>query len=533
MLTFFVIIPTLIAIFLFVFSGTKSARLIAIGFQAAFTGFATYLFLISRYSRYEDLVYTRVGEYDGLMGIFLRADNMAAVFVLMTAFIFLIITIFCLNEDHIRTYWFLLFLLEASLIGLFLTRDFFNAFVLVEVGTVLVTILLMYDRKRRNLYTGMVFIMINIVVMQFYLFAMGYIYMLTGVLDFEEAACRLAYLDPSQLAIPYALFMTAIAAKCSLLPILSWRPKVDAIPGARSSVAALMSGLHIKSGVYLFIRFQDVFGEFALQEFFIVIGVITGVVGVVGALAQTNIRLILAYSTIAQIGLIMIGLNMGTGAGYYAYYGSLFHIINHAVFKTALLLGAGMIIQRYKTQDITKIRGLFRVNKTIAISTLLAVLGIVGTPLFNGSVSKYFMMRDASGLLEWAMIIINLGTILICLKYCAMFFGKPAKAVAAVSTDWYKQSSTMVLSVVCLALGIFGEPFKNFAFNLDVHVDELSYLEKAGVFAASLAIALLLTKFVLKDYKILAPLRKLNISFKAMCVSLGAFFGLILIFTGI
>jgi len=526
MLTFFVVIPTLLAVFLFVFSGNKSARVIAIGFQTALTAFAAYLFMQSR----QGTVYTHVGDYDGFLGIVLRADTMAAVFVLLTAFIFLVVTIYCLNEDHIRTYWFLLFLLEASLIGLFLTRDFFNAFVLIEVGTVVVTILLMYDRQRRNLFTGMKFLMVNILVVQFYLFGMGYLYMLTGVLDMQHAGEVMATLDPADLVLPYALFMTAIAAKCSLLPLMTWLPKVNAMPAARSSVAALMSGLHIKSGVYLFIRIQEAFGDFALNEFFIILGIITGVAGIIGALAQRKVRLILAYSTVAQIGLIMVGLNM-TDA-YYAHYGALFHIINHAVFKCALFLGVGLIIKRYKTQDIGQIRGLFKVNKPLAIAMCFALLGIVGAPLFNGSVSKYFIMREAATALEWSMILINLGTILICIKLAAMFFGKPHADVSKVSSDWYKQASLVVLGVVCLALGILGEPFKNFAFNLDVHVDALSYGEKSLIFAASLAVGLLLSKFVLKDYKILRRLERFDLGFKTMAVSVGLFFAVTLVVGG-
>ena len=529
MLPFFVIIPTLIAVFLFMFSGAKAGRIIAIGFQTALAAFALHLFLITR----EQTEYLVVGDFYGLLGIVLRADNLAAVFVLLTSIIFLVITIYTFNERSSRTYWFLIFLLEAALIGLFLTRDFFNIFVLVEVSTVLITILLMYNRKRRNLFTGMTFIMINIVVMQFYLFGLGYIYMLTGVLDMEAAAHIMSHMNHADLVLPYALIMTAVAAKCSLLPLFTWLPKVNSIPGSRSAVAAVMSGLHIKSGVYLFIRFQDVFGDFAQQDFFVIIGVITGIAGVIGALAQTNIKLVLSYSTIAQIGLLMIGLNMDYA--YYAYYGSLFHIINHSIFKTALFMGAGMIANMYATQEIDQIRGLFRVNKTLAIATVLSILGIVGVPLFNGSVSKYFMMRGATGLLEWAMIIINLGTILICIKYCAILFGRPKEKLEErrLTINWFKQISTITLGVACFILGIFGEAFKNFAFNLEVHVDALSYLEKAGVFAASVAAGLLITKFVLKDGKLLRPLRNFDLSFKTMCVSVGAFFALMIVVAGV
>ncbi|MCL2874042.1 MAG: hypothetical protein FWE29_03825 [Defluviitaleaceae bacterium] len=526
MLTYFVIIPVLISVFLFVFSGARSARIIAALFQSALVAFTFYLFMISRY----ETVYTVVGEFDGFLGIILRADNLAAVFTLLCTFIFLLVTLYSINERNSRTFWFLLFLLEASLIGLFLTRDFFNTFVLVEVGTVVVTILLMYDRERRNMLPGMTFLMINIIVMQLYLFGMGYLYMLTGTLDMYGVKYAISGIDRSNLILPYALIMTAIASKCSLLPLVTWLPKVNSMPGARSSIAALMSGLHVKSGVYMFIRFQEVFEPIAAQEFFMIIGIITGIAGVVLSLAQKDIKLILAYSTIAQIGLIMIGLNMDYE---YAFYGSLFHIVNHAIFKTSLFMCTSMVIMRYRTKNIDEIRGLWNTNRTVAIATILAIFGIVGMPLFNGSVSKYFMMGGVDGLLEWTMIIINLGTILICLKYSAMFFGKPNRELREVTTDWCRQTAVMLFGIVCFVLGIFGEAFKNFAFNLEMHVDALGYLEKVGVFAASLVAGLLITKFVLRDGKILSSLRNLDMKFTTICASLGLFFALTVIVTGI
>ena len=528
MLTFFVIIPVVIAVLLFAFSGAKSARLIAIGFQSALVGFAFYLFMESR----TETVYTIIGDYAGVLGIILRADNLAAVFILLSTLIFLVATVYCLDAEHTRTFWFLLFLLESSLIGLFLTRDFFNTFVLVEVSTVVVTILLMYDRKRRNMFSGMLFLMVNIIVMQFFLFGIGYIYMLAGTLDLDRAGAIIADMERSSLALPYALIMTAVAAKCSLLPILTWLPKVNSIPGAPSSITAIVSGLHIKSGLYIFIRFQDVFGDFAARDFFLIVGILTSLVGIFLALSQKNIRLILAYSTIAQVGLIMIGLNMGY-AYYYAYYGSLFHIINHALLKSALFLGAGIIINLYGTMDIDKIKGLWYTQKPTAIAIALAIAGIMGTPLFNGSISKYFMMREASGPLEWVMIVLNLGTILIFLRYATMLFGQPEKdTVRQVPTDWYKLTSIMFFGVVSFILGIFGEPFKNFIFNLEVHVEALSYLEKVGIFALSFGLGVILTKYIPKDTKLLKRIRDADLGFRGICASLGAFFTIILVFVG-
>ena len=525
MLTYFVIIPVLIALFMYLFSGVKSGRILALVFQTAFVIFSFYLFILGR----AETVYTRVGDFPDYMGIILRADNMAAVFILLTTVVFLFVTIYNINDPRSRTFWFLLFLLEATLTGLFLTRDLFNTFVLIEVGTLLVTTLLMYDRARRNMFAGMSYLMINIVVMQFYLFGLGYLYILTGTLDMVRAGYMLANVDPANQVLPYALIMTAMASKCSLLPLLTWLPKVNSISGTRFTIAAIMSGLHIKSGVYMFLRFREIFEHVPGDEYFIIISILTGLTGIVLSLAQKDIRLVLAYSTIAQIGLIMIGLNMDYE---YAFYGSLFHILNHALFKVSLFMCAGMIISCYKISDINRIRGLWRLNKPIAIAAFLAIMGIVGMPMFNGSISKYFMMMGATGLLEWAMIVINLGTILICIKLCAMFFGHPGENVQKEPVDRCKQAATLILGGICFILGIFGEAFTNFTFNLEAHVDALSYLEKIGVFAASLAAGLLLTKFVIKDGSILKPLLHLDLSFKTMCMSVGGFFGITLLVAG-
>ena len=529
MLPFFVIIPVLIAVFLYVFSSVKSARVIAIGLQTAFVGFAFYLFMLSR----EAEIIANVGNYAGFLGIVLRADNLAAVFILLATVIFLVVGIYTLHDKTSRLYWFLLFILEGALVGLFLTRDFFNIFVLVEVSTVIVTIMLMYDRQRRNMYAGMKFLMVNIVVMQFYLFGLGYIYIMTGVLEMEEAARRLAAMDNASLALPYALIMTSIASKCSLLPLLTWLPKVNSIPGSEVSIAAIMSGLHIKSGVYLFIRFQEVFDGMA-SDLFLVIGIVTAVAGIVLALAQKDIRLILAYSTMAQISLIIIGLNINDG---YSHTGAVFHIVNHALFKVALFLGAGMVIRRYKTSDITKIRGLFRLNPKLAIATLLAILGMMGAPLFNGFISKYFLASGAEGVLEWVKILINLGTIVVFVRYAAMLFGNPPEktkqAEGTLEPDRCKEAAVLGLGAVCLALGLFGAQIIEFLFSAYVSVDTRGYLEKVATFIISLGVGVVIYRYVLAKRDFLRGLKALDLGFKGICASIGAFFALVLIVVGV
>ena len=527
-LPFFVIAPVIIAVFLYVFFTMRVARIIAITFQGLFIVPAILLLAAAR----ETEIISIIGDYEGLLGITLRADNLAAVFILLTVAVFLAVGIYTIKTPYDRSkrlYLFLIFLLEGSLIGLFLARDFFNIFVLVEVSTVVVTILLMYDRSRRNLFAGMTFIMVNIIVMQFYLFGLGYMYMMTGVMDMEAAATAIAAIDDRTLALPYALIMTSIAAKCSLLPMLTWLPKVNAFTGSRFTIAAIISALHIKGGIYLFIRFQEIFGGMAM-DFFLIIGIVTAISGIVMALAQTEIRLLLAYSTIAQVGLIIAGLSLGDD---YSFIGSLFHIVNHTLFKLALFLCASQISYYYKTKDIRQIRGALRTVPRVAIANIMVIFGIVGAPIFNGSISKYFLAYGATGFFQWIIILINFGTILVFIKYSVIFFGKPLGEVSEAKPDWDRLSVVFGLAGCCLLLGIFGTQSIQLLFNQQVNLDMWGYLEKSVIFAVSVGVGFVVYRKFIENKDFLRPLNDLNMSFHKICVSMGVFFAVLVIYVGV
>jgi len=523
MLTYFVVVPILIAVFLYLFH-FKTTRVIAIVVQLAIFVASGYLFLMTQGG---DYFITNVGNHDSVLGIMLRADNLSSVFILLSAFVFLIAAIYSFHEYKSRLFWFLLFLWEGLLIGVFLTRDFFNVFVLMEGANVVVAVLIMYHRDKRSMYDGVIYLMVNIVVMQFYLFGLGYLYMLTGALDMDAVGERIGALDRATLFLPYALIMTFVGLKCALVPLFHWLPKAHGTPGAPSAISAVLSGLHIKSGVYMFLRFQDVFSEVAASHFFLAIGIASAIVGVVMALAQTDIKLILAYSTIAQVGLIITGLNIPDS---YTHIGSLYYIINHTLFKSALFLSAGMIIKISGTRDITKIRGVLRHNPVIGIATVMACLGIIGTPFFGGSVSKYFMMANVGLPLTIVMIIINLGTILVFIRFSQILFGTFAPHGKVERPDRGQLATTFVLGVSCLALGVLGEQVIEFLFGVRASVDFASYVEKMAIFAVSLVAGYFITKM---SAKTTAPLRALmqrtDLGFRGICVSIGAFFAMVLL----
>jgi multicomponent Na+:H+ antiporter subunit D len=298
MLTFFVIVPVVLAVILFAASSNKAAKLIAIIFQSALFIASVYLVLDTRYVERV----TIVGSYNDILGIILRANTLSAIFVLLTTFIFLATSIYSYSyQKDAKTFWFLMFLLEASFIGLFLTGDLFNVFVLIEVSTLVTVVLAMYDRKSRNIFHGKVFLLSNVVSIQFYLLGLGYIYRHIGAMDMNRVAEAVAETHNVNLVLPYVLMMTAIAFKNTLIPFFSWTPKVRIYPKAPTVVAAVLSGLQAKTSLYVFIRLQEIFEPIAAHEIFLVIGIVTGLFGAVMAICQSNIKMILAYHTTNRV----------------------------------------------------------------------------------------------------------------------------------------------------------------------------------------------------------------------------------------
>lgn len=522
MLTALVIMPILVAVFLYLFPFEKIGRVISIIIQLGIAVASIYLFVETR--TYEMVAV--IGGY-GTLGITLRADSLASVFILMTAFIFLMTAIYSYSNDKSKLFWFLFFIWEASLIGVFLSGDIFNIFVLTEVGTVVVSVLIMYNRKERSMYDGLVYLMINVVIIQFYLLGLGYIYRMTGALNLTSIAIAFDAIPVADQVLPYAFIMTFVALKCAVFPVFSWLPKAHGTPGASAAVSAVLSGLHIKSGLYLFLRFQDVFSMIDTSMLFLIVGIFTAFVGVIMSIAQTDIKLILAYSTIAQVGLIIAGFSIDN---VYNFTGALYHIVTHGVFKTALFMGAGLIMHFYGTRDITKIKGVLKVMPITCGAMIFAILGIIGAPFFGGSVSKYFLMHDIGWVLMVALLLINLGTIIIFIKFSRMFFGNYGGENKFYNI-WGQQVPIMILGLLSLALGIWGETFIYIMFGDNIVVSFGSYIEKAGYFVVSLIAGILIVTFHMKKEKnTFSQIKYFELGFRGMVAAIGMLFALIIVF---
>lgn len=488
-----------------------------------------------------------IGGWPQAVGIALRAELFSIDLVMLSTLLFFFMFCYNLNKPYVnKIFLFLLLVFQGLVNGIFLSIDLFNIFVLVELSTVVISLLIMFKQDSESIYDGMIYLMTNTVAMAFFLFGIGMLYKTLGAVDMVSLTVLIAEQETSaNLILPYAFLITAVSLKSALMPLFSWLPKAHGTPGAPSVVSAILSGLYVKCGIYLFYRIQTIFRPaIDTTHLFLILGLITAVVGFILAIAQKDIKLVLAYHTVSQIGLIMIGLNMDHP---YARIGALYHIINHALFKATLFLTAGLIIEHYQTRKISRIRGVWREMPLVAAAMMMAILGITGAPLFNGSMSKYWIMYGADDTwMNLALYLVNLGTIVSFVKYSGMLWGrradvqpdpehKPGQPKQSEPPGLPLQPAAnttivvLVMGFLCLLGGLLSEPLTRLLFGVDLPIEWRQYGQKTLIFVIMLLAGALIYHGWLKRWRFFQTARGFELSLNDICLTIAGFFAGIVI----
>lgn len=427
-----------------------------------------------------------VGNYEEVAGIRLMADPLSSAMILLTVFTFFICIIYSKNNTKLESHFFFIYLvLQSCMIGLFLTRDLFNIFVIVEVCTIIVAILIMY-KNEDSLYDSLVYLLNNIVAMTFFAFGVAILYKSMYTLDIDLLSERMTAVEVSgRYMVAYALMLTGIGFKCALMPMFSWLPRAHAAKGVPIAVSAILSGLYIKTGVFVFMRLRVMFLPIInIDSYLLIVAMVTSLMGVRMAIKQKNIKLILAYHTISQVGLIMVGLLVDN---YNSYNGAIYHMINHAVFKSTLFLCAGIYMDYYGHKNIKKMKGAMKGLPLVSTACIFAVFGITGAPFFNGSVSKYFIQYGTKGVwYEYVIILINTGTVISFLKFFKMMFGEVPSPVKEKKICRYRSLSVFIMGAACLLGGVFAHNIMEVVLGFTGIVDPLLYLEKTIIYFVTL-----------------------------------------------
>ncbi len=525
-LALLIFIPIPIALLTYLLN-TKITRLIAGVLQLIVFVISLYIFIEVRESAQNIVFFT--GSVASL-GIHLIANNLSSLFVLLSAFIFTLSFLYTLTRETTHgLFVFLLFSLQALIFTAFLSDDIFNIYLVLEISSILCSMLILYNRTNRSLYDGLVYLLTNMVGMLFFLMGIGYMYKIFGVLSLSKLVPIIASVEnPKIIALPYAFLFTGIALKCAFLPLYSWLPKAHGTPGAPAVVSAILSGVYVKCGLYLFMRMRELFLPVIDTDiFFLVVGFATGIIGIIFALLQTDIKLILAYHTISQMGLILIGLSLGNN---YALSGAILHIVNHAFFKSLLFLCAGILIKHYGTRNVYAIRGVLKKMPVLGIALIAGILGITGAPFFNGSISKYFIQAEETQIVQQVLIIlINLGTSLSFVKFGSMLFGA-CNEVTRSEKDTPSAIALLLLAACCLFSGIFGEEFMSLILGYSYTIETYGYVSKSIIWLLSIFIAIIIYKTVIVKSTFFHKAHSGELEFGTMNLLIVVFFAGLLLF---
>jgi multicomponent Na+:H+ antiporter subunit D len=348
----------------------------------------------------------------------------------------------------------------AGMNGLLLVTDLFQIYVFLEVAAVASYALVAFGLGHDELEASFKYLMLSAVASAFLLAGIVIIFGVTGGLDFQTVSQGLQALDAKYLVgICAAFFILGFGLKAALVPFHAWLP--DAHPSAPAPISAALSGLLIKvSGVYALTRvFLNVFGLTpALSTVLMYLGVISMVVAAFLALGQTDIKRMLAYSSISQVGYIVLGIGLGTPLGIL---GGLFHLFNHALAKSLLFLTSGSLQMSTGTRNLDEMGGLGKRMPVTAGTNLIGSLSIAGVPPFNGFWSKLIIIVALVQARQWAFAVIAVLASVLTLWYYLIiqrkaFFGKLNERWATVrEAPFWMTASTVFLGLLCIATGIF------------------------------------------------------------------------------
>lgn len=489
------------------------------------------LFLSLKYAVHVDYSYALVPllKVPLPFGMGLKIDQLSALMVLLNNFLFLNMIVFSYKKPFMEHLFIFLFLsLQGFINGIFLSTDFFNVYILIEVATICASILIMYKKDSQSMYDGMIYLIANMVAMAFFLFGVGFLYKYYGVLDFIHI--REAIVNdpgPQKLFIPFAFLLTGVALKAALMPLFSWLPKAHGTASAPSIVSAILSGIFVKSGIYLLIRLQEIFsGVIDMQPLFLLIAFMTAISGFIFAISQTDIKLILAYHTISQVGLILIGLS---GYNQMNVNGGIFHILAHGIFKSLLFIIAGLLIAHYKTRKIKNMAGLFWKDKGISIALIIAILSITGAPFFSGGYSKYFISQGyTSGWVSLLFALINLGTMISFIKFFKVIFTPLPKDAPTAHLKFHVELNERfviyVMAFACFFLGTFGDLVMEYILGVPIRLSMQVQLSKIFSFTLYYAMAFIFYEAILVKTKILEYIRRIELTFNSISLAIAIFF---------
>ncbi len=371
---------------------------------------------------------TTAGGWPSPIGINLVADRLSALMLVISGLMLAAVLVYAIGQKgrDERSIWYhpAYMALTAGISAAFLAGDLFNFFVAVEILLMASYVLITLEGGDEQIRSGTTYVVINVLESILLVMAVSLVFAATGTLSMADLPERLAALPDGVKIGLNLLLLTAFGLKAAVFPLFSWLP--DSYPAAPGPVTAVFAGLLTKVGVYAIIRTQTLLFPGTLSTLLLWIAGATMIIGVLGAIAQSDMKRILSFHIVSQIGYMIMGIALGGAAAIAA---TIYFVLHQIPIKTSLFLVQGIVERETGTSALSKVGGLARRSGPLALLFLLPALSLAGFPPFSGFIGKTGLVEAGLDDAAWAMIAVALvGSVLTLVSmlkiWTGLFWGK-------------------------------------------------------------------------------------------------------------
>ncbi len=415
-----------------------------------------------------------IGSWPPPWGIEYRVDRLTAFMLVLVAGMGALMLPYARGsiEDEIpasqQYLFFTMYLLcLAGLLGIVITGDAFNVFVFLEVSSLATYVLIAMGRDRRALLAAYQYLIMGTIGATFFVIGVGLLYLMTGTLNIADMSQRIGQVQGSRPVLAALAFITVgLSLKLALFPLHQWLPNAYAY--APSVVSAFLAATATKVAVYVLIRFwftvfgaSAVFADLPMQEVMLLLALLGMFAASAMAVFQSDLKRLFAFSSVAQIGYIMLGLSFGSVTGLTA---TLVHLVNHSITKGAVFLLLGCVTAVLGGTSLSRVQGLGRSMPWTSAGLVLAGLSLIGVPGTAGFISKWYLILAALEQGRWWLVFLIVASSLLAVAYVwrlveVAYFRAPRQdlpptSTAAAALPWGMRLSTGVLVAAVVWLGL-------------------------------------------------------------------------------
>jgi multicomponent Na+:H+ antiporter subunit D len=381
-----------------------------------------------------------VGGWQAPFGIVLIVDRLTALMLVVSSAVLLAVLVFSVgqgladgdDETPVSIYYPTYLILATGVFNAFIAGDLFNLYVGFEILLVSSYVLITLGGTEARIRAGVTYIVVSLVSSMLFLASIAMIYGAVGTVNIAQISLRMADIPVDVQIMLHIMLLVAFGIKAAVFPLSFWLP--DSYPTAPAPVTAVFAGLLTKVGVYAIIRTETIiFPGSELNPVLMVLALLTMVVGVLGAVAQADIKRLLSFTLVSHIGYMILGVALGTAAGTAA---AIFYIVHHIIVQTTLFLGTGLIERRGGSTSINKLGGLLKASPIIAVLFFIPALNLGGIPPFSGFIGKLALFEasaEQGTALAYILIgggaLVSLLTLYALMRIWNMAFWRPAADV--------------------------------------------------------------------------------------------------------